>query len=142
MDEAASPSLQLTGISGGLLDIPTAREPVRLRDADPEDYRIQHLVPHHLECGERKRHAGLQRTAPSTLSCVAERKEKLMQQISVGTVNFNQIEAQLNGPTRRTPSPALRIRAFKHSFRIRTATLQYRPFHSGNQGTLSEPSVT
>ena len=91
---------QLLAKLNGLLAVPAAFDPVGCRQPDAHRHGVAHCLADRLKDFQRIAHSVLQRTAVLVAALVAERREKLVQQIAVGGVQFNQLKAQPLGAQR------------------------------------------
>ena len=100
MNIVTAQRFQLLAKLNGLLAVPAAFDPVGSRQPDAHRHGVAHCLADRLKDFQRIAHSVLQRTAVLVAALVAERREKLVQQIAVGGVQFNQLKAQPLGAQR------------------------------------------
>ena len=81
-----------------LLDVPTPFHPIGRRNAREQRHVVGHQPAQLLGDAEDQPHAILEAAAIFVGSLIAERRKKLVEQIAVGGVDFDELEASLNGP--------------------------------------------
>ena len=100
MNIVAAQRFQLLAKLNGLLAVPAAFDPVGSRQPDAHRHGVAHRLADRVKHFQRIAQTVFQRTAVLITALIAERREKLVQQIAVGGVQFNQLKAQTLGAQR------------------------------------------
>src|ERR1700685_1617811 len=92
---------QKPGKLDGIVGRPAAIGPIRCREADKKRQRGGPRVANGVDNLEHKTSAVLKAAAVGIGAVVGERRKKLMEQVAVGRVNFNEVKANGEGAMRR-----------------------------------------
>ena len=94
MNVIAACGLKLFTEFNGLRIIPTALNPVGCGNTHADRDIIRDRLAHRVENFQREAHAIFQRTAIFIFAVVAERRQELMQQIAVRSMQLNKLDAE------------------------------------------------
>ena len=93
IDHIDAKSEQLARKLDRLVDVPSALDPVGRREADEQRAALRQDAPHRSDAFADESRAVVERAAVSVGAAVAERRQKLVDQISVRAVNLDHPEA-------------------------------------------------
>jgi hypothetical protein len=93
MDSSAAPALKSLRESNRSFDIPAAGNPVGRRNPDPDWLVCGKSVTDGIEYLEREAHSVFETAAVFVLALVRNRREELVEQIAVGSMDLDGIEA-------------------------------------------------
>ncbi len=98
-DEVAAARLQFARERARVVERPATVDPVGRRDAHTQRALARPLGAHRVEHLQREAHAVVQAAAMRVAALVAQRRQEAVQQVAVGGVQLDQLEAQ----ARRAP---------------------------------------
>ena len=100
MDRVHPLALQGVGEGAGLVQVPAPLHPVGGGDADQQRPALRPDRPHGAHHLQRKPHAPGQVAAMGVVAPVGERREELVQQVAVGAMHLERVEADGGRPHR------------------------------------------
>jgi hypothetical protein len=100
VEELAAALFQLGGKGEALRQVPAALDPVGGRDAHAHHHLRRYRRADRIEHLQREAHAVLERAAVVVGALVGQRRQELVQQIAMGAVDLDRVQAQRIGAAR------------------------------------------